>query len=51
MLSQQDVEDFLEVEAALVEPDEGNVERKKVPGAAEIGTDFVDGQHKVREPA
>jgi hypothetical protein len=49
MLNQQDMEDFLEVEAALAEPDDGNAKRTKVPKAAETGTDSVDGQSEVHD--
>jgi hypothetical protein len=49
MLSQQDMEDFMEVDAAPAEPHEGNAERRKVIGAAETGTNTGDAQHEVRD--
>lgn len=49
MLSQQDMEDFMEVDAALAGPHEGNAKRRKVIGAVETGTNTVDAQHEVRD--
>jgi hypothetical protein len=49
MLSQQDMEDFMEVDAALAEPHKGNAKRRKVTRAAETGTDIGDAQHEVRD--
>ncbi|GEO43114.1 hypothetical protein SAE02_72620 [Skermanella aerolata] len=49
MLSQQDMEDFMEVDAALAEPQKGNAKPRKVNGAAETGTDTGDTQHEVRD--
>jgi hypothetical protein len=44
MLSQQDMEDFMDVEAALDESGEAKAKRRKVPEAAEVGNASVDGQ-------
>jgi len=49
MLSQQDMEDFMEVDAALAEPPQGNAQRRKVTGAADTGADTGDAQHEVRD--
>jgi hypothetical protein len=43
MLNQRDMEDFLEIEAALAEAEEGNAKRTKVPKTIKAGTDSVDG--------
>ena len=49
MLSQQDMEDFMEVDAALAEKQEVKAKRKKVTEAAEAGENTVGGQHEVRD--
>jgi hypothetical protein len=50
MLSQQDMEDFMEIEATLGERDEGAAKPEKPPSAVQGGTNAGDEVRTVPDP-